>query len=249
MTASIHAAFDFATVGAFSVSFTDSGGTKAVSLTTGKNTHVNVSSVVSTLNYFATRLQTAINGAPLAGTYTVTFNASTLKYTISSTVTFSMTFTLPSVGSRVLGFTANKSGANTYTSDVAVYYSIALRRGGISNPTDDYEPAGYAEDAFVEGGDHYGVRAGVSPTFFDFTAPSEKRAATFKRAALAAVPWTYQHFFEHVRNVESFALVTDTETSVLRLRADGARWAPQRLVQNYDDLWSIPFATALRGRV
>src|SRR5215210_2179613 len=113
MTASLHAAFDFASVGTFSVSFTDSGGTAAMAYTTGKYSAVNIATVIVDIASFPAKLQTDLNAnVTLAGTYTVTFNASTLTYTIAADRTFSMTFTLPSVGSRVLGFTANKSGAS-----------------------------------------------------------------------------------------------------------------------------------------
>ena len=249
--ASIHAVFDFAEIGTFAPVFSDSGGTSPVSFATGKNTHVSITSVLADVNDFASRLQTALNAhATLAGTYAVTFSTTTLKYTISANQTFSLDIDPAGVSGRVLGFTGDKSGANTYTSDVVPYYAIKLTRGGISNPTDAYEPAGYAEDAFTESGDHYGITVGAFPSFYDFTVPSEPLAAVHDYAAVAAAPWTFKHFWTHVRNVHSFlVLVPPNVGTVHRLRAEAARFAPQRAVANFNDQWHLAFATVLRGRL
>lgn len=248
MTAVVYAPFDFSEIGACAFTVTDSGGAKGVSLTTGDNAHINVSSVISTINNFPTRLQTAINGAPLAGTFTVTFNAATQKYTISSTATFSLTFSIPSVASRVLGFTGNKSGANTYTSDVAVWYAIGIRSGGITD-ANEYEIEGHAEDAYTEGGDHYGVHTAVPPVFFDFVAEFELKESVRERWANTGVaPWTWEHFWKHVRNTRPWVLQT-TETVVLRMRAEAMNFRPLRAMRNLDTRWNLAFKAVVRGRV
>lgn len=248
MTAVVYAPFDFSELGAFAVTVTDSGGAKAVSLTTGDNAHVNVTSVIGSIQNFPSRLQTAINGAPLARTYTVTFDAVTQKYTISATGTFQLTFTLPSVASRVLGFTSNKSGASTYTSDVAVWYAIGIESTGVTD-LNEYESEGHAEDAFVEGGDHYGVHTGVPPVFFDFVVELEPKAKVRARWADTAVrPWTWEQFWTYVRNTRPWVLQAD-ETTVLRMRADAINYKPLRAMRNYDQRWNLAFKAVVRGRV
>lgn len=247
--ASLHAVFDFAEIGSFAPAFTDSGGAATITYTDGKNTHVSISSVLSTVNDFALRLQTTLNAnATLAGTYTVTFSPTTQKYTIAANQTFAIT--LDTVGAKVLGFTSNKSGANTYTSDVRVWYSLLLTAPGVSNVSDEYEPAGYSEDAYTEGGDAYGITVGVFPKFYDFTVVMEPLAAVHEYAAAASAPWTFKHFWAHVRNTQSFLLLVPPNVgTVHRMRAEAARFAPQRVVADFNDLWNLQFQTVLRGRL
>lgn len=249
--ASIHAVFDFAEIGSFAPIFTDSGGAATITYTDGKNTHYPISSVLATVNDFALRLQTTLNAnATLAGTYTVTFSATTCKYTIAANQTFAIDIDPSGVSGRVLGFTSDKSGAATYTSDVVPYYSRLLTVPGVSNVSDEYEAAGHSEDAYTANGDHYGVTFGTFPKFYDFTVTMEPLAAVHDYAAVSSAPWTLKHFWQHVRNRQSFLLVVPPNVgTVHRLRADAARFTPQRVVADYNDLWNLQFQTVLRGRL
>lgn len=78
----------------------------------------------------ASQAQTAINAAAVSNTYTVTYNTSTKKFTVAR-ATGSATISLPWItgtnkdrgAGRCLGFTADDTGATSYTSDEATYHS------------------------------------------------------------------------------------------------------------------------------
>jgi hypothetical protein len=250
MTLRISAGWDFAkaTVGSFSMTITGSSGAAfAVNVTSGTYAHETMSPVV-TYTAFAVALQTAINAAATAGTYTVTYSSSTQAYTVTrDTGTF--TATLNTVARRVLGRDADWSvGAISQTSNNRPYYVLVGALGARSEVSDDYEPDGIVEAEESDSGEVYAISRTTAPVYHDWIVQFESKAATFERNAASGVPWTWQHFVKHVRSEEPFLVVDDLGTSVHKLRPESARFKPTRQSPDYDNHWHIPFMTYLLGR-
>lgn len=256
MTLRIEAGWNFSVLGTTSISVAESGGgTATASFSSGKYAHTDIKSLMGGTDYddFAGALQSALNtSSSTPRTYTVTWNATTMAYSIStSTGTVALTFTgTPGTNMRrILGFSGNVAATALATSDVRPYYVISAAVGAASKTAGDYEADGFAEDAYTEGGLHFGIAAGTFPVFNDFQIPLETKAATKSIAATAAVPWTYQHFFQHVRNVEPFLVADGTLNTVHRLRADSARFAPIQESADFDDYWNLDLKTVVVGRL
>jgi hypothetical protein len=88
-------------------------------IVTVQSTSVTISPGAYTGSSLALTIQTAINATTLSG-YTVAFDSSTLKYTISHASSFTLDLTGSTHISKILGFHANThSSANSHTSNFA----------------------------------------------------------------------------------------------------------------------------------
>jgi hypothetical protein len=255
MALTYYAGWDFARIGTGSLNFTDSSGTFSITdFTSGTYANTTMETITGTGNYsyFATALASALDAASsIVGSYVVTYNDTSGFYTIdppgASTFTIN---TASTVMRNILGIATSGSvgPSATVTSSRRTYYTIIPAITARSNVTDDYEPDDICADGETDDGSAYGISRATSPLYHDWVQAMEAKSACFKNSATASVPWTYQHMFEHCRNVEPI-YVKDSEAGVgtddmvIKLRADGARWAPDRVTADYDDLWSIPFRT------
>jgi len=139
-------AWDHARIGAAALRFTTASGTYAISITTGRRAHISASTLAlmgtGGLTYttgneagsFATQLQTLMDAAA-PETVTVTRSASTALYTLACTgATFSIDFSTDgAAGTRmrqILGMTANRTGALTYSSWCYHKYLLVPQRSG-----------------------------------------------------------------------------------------------------------------------
>jgi hypothetical protein len=251
----VAAGWDFARIGAFSVQVTDAGGSNTIAFALGTYSHVDISTVVTDYASFPVALQTALNAATnLTNTYAITYNAVTNRYSFSATGGAWSFASANAVAQRVLGLdvAAGNSTAGpffyTYAPVNQPYYGILGEMGAASNKTDDYEPNAITEGAVADDGTPYAVSVTTAPVYCDFVLPLEPKAKTHERAATATVPWTFQHFFRHVRGSEPFAVVDDIETTVHKLRADATHFRPQQVTVDYDDHWNVPFQTHVLGR-
>jgi len=116
-------------------------------------------------------------------------------------------------------------------------------------PADDYEGGVVSEGAEADDGSQYSVSVTSPVVYSDFDFTAETQAATFTRSATAAVPWTWRHFFEHVRASEPFLVADGTDNTVHLLRPDAAGFRPTRTVANWNDRWDISLATIVEGRL
>jgi hypothetical protein len=247
----IAAGWDFARIGPFSMQFTDAGGSDTIAFSSGTYAHVDISSVASGYTSLATALQTALNAASnLSGTYTVTYSQTTNKYTISADIPFSFA-SANTVAQQIMGLdaAAGSSVANALVSPNQSHYGILGAMGAVSNKSDDYEPDYITEGGVADDGSVYAVSVTTAPVYCDFVLPLEPKAKTHERAASATVPWTFQHFFKHVRGTEPFLVVDDVENTVHKLRSDATHFRPERVTVDYDDHWNVPFATHVLGRL
>lgn len=189
----------------------------------------------------------------LASGFTVAFNTTTFLYTISHASTFSLTFNGDAGTSlrRALGFTGNKSGANSYTSDVRPYYLIDSYLDAWSKVSDLYEPdEDVVQEATADDGTPFAVARDSNELWSDWTQAHELEAAVFERHASASVPWTWQAFFKHCRGTHRFKVYEDLAAGdslgVYMLRAEGASFSQRtraRVVSDWRDRWDITLLT------
>ena len=196
---------------------------------------------------FTVACDTAFEAAG-GGPWTVSFSYTTGKYTISRGSNFTLDFASASdLRLRAaLGFTGNKSGAATYTSDEQPKYVILPSIEARSNVSNVYETEGIVEEAVSDGGDAYGTALRTDELWSDWTQAMESKAQTFSR--IVATPtngWCLQAFFAHHRGTHPFALLgtsdDDATWPLYKLRADGASFRPQRVTSDDDTYWNIPF--------
>lgn len=249
MTLRVSAGWNHSVVGSFSMTITGSTGAAfTVTITTGQYAHETMASVLTVYTAFAAALQTAINAAATAGTYTVSYSTTTFAYTITrDSGTF--TATLNTLARRILGRTADYTpGAISHTSTVRPYYVIDSTAGARSNVDDDYEPDGLVEVAETDDGQVYSVSRTAAPTYHDFSLEFEPKSAIQAYAADPAKPWTYKHLVQHCRSTEPFLVVDDVGSSVHKFRGESASFKATRLKADYDNHQSIRFNTFLLGR-
>jgi hypothetical protein len=256
----LEAGWDFARIGSFSIVMTDDGGGPVtITISTGRYSHSDLSAVMGTGEYtdFATALAAAINAnATLENDYSVTWAPATGTYTIAkASGLFTITGTgmggppLSGVAMNVLGRENIAEDVSSVSSEFRAYYSIAPAHGGKSQVSDDYEPDGLTEGGYTTGGGHFAITAGSGITFHDFSLMLEPKSAVYERVATAGTPWTYEHFFKHVRSTEPFSLSDGTDYEVFTLRPESARFKPAREVADYDGHWNLTLACYLEGRI
>lgn len=252
MTLQIFAGWDFARIGTFSLVIDDTGTTDTIAFTEGTYAHVDMSTPLSDAGYgadlytdFATALQTSLNASSnLAGTYTVELTKSTLIYTISCDVNFSIRSSTNTVARQILGLNPLNlptTAATSYDATRTPYYAIEGAAGCRSSDSGLYEPDDIVDEDETEEGYAVSLGIGTSPKYLDFELMTEERASTFKHEASSSTPWTFQHMFEHCRNVHPFQLEDDSDDMVLFFRDSRAHFQPRRQASDWDAIWNIPF--------
>lgn len=197
----------------------------------------------------------ALNAA-VASSWTVTWNESTLAYTISNPTAFTLTFggTAGQNLSRALGMSLFISSTTSTTSTVRPYYVIQAEIDARSDVSDHYEADDNVEEAIADGGSPYSVSRDTEELRDDWVQSMEPIEAVMSRSAAASVPWTWQHFVTHLRASVPF-YTSDTTSgakSVYVLRAEGASWSStvrERVVRDWDGLWNIRLSTRFLGDI
>lgn len=198
MTLRLFATWKHEKVGTATLAFTDSLGAHTCSISTGRHSHIGLTEVLSEngsissiATKFADALETAMNSASAAG-YTVTFNETTLAYTITkASTTFTIDTGTNALMSRILGLTPTAhSAAISFTSDIRPHYLIDVYVGGRSYVSDDYEPGGISYDAEADDGTSYGLSRKHAPVYEDFKIAAESKHATFAKFAYGYHPIT-----------------------------------------------------------
>lgn len=259
MALRILAGWDFAKIGTNTIRIVETTGTAlsySISYSTGTYCHESLSSVLTGLySRFSTKLQSDLNTVSASQghsyTFTVTYSSSAYTYTINANnFLFNLFFdgTSGTDARHTIGFTGSKTGASLYTSDARPYYVIGAAVGARSRVKRDYEPPGLVSGAISAGGTHYAIAPQASIKQYDFTTTFETATAVFKASAVAAVPWTYEHLWEHCRSDEPLYSHDGTEGIVHYMRPDGAHF-DHELEQPDWDMWHINFLTYLKGRI
>jgi hypothetical protein len=248
------AGWDTAAIGTFSVVVGGTVGSGTATVTASTYAHTDLSSVTGTGTYtaFAAAVQTALN-AVVAG-WTVSYSTSTYAYTISHATAFTLTWTGTGGTNlqRALGFTATVGSTTSATSTVRPYYVIVPAITARSQVSDVYEPDDIVKEAVSDGGTSFAISKDTTETFSDWEQQMESASATLARSAVAAVPWTWEAFFKHLRGAYPFRLVDGSTSTVHKLREKGAAFTGttrRRVAVDYDDLWIIMLMTRDLGTV
>jgi hypothetical protein len=215
-----------------------------------------------TIGSFITAMETQISGL------TVTFSLSTLKYTLSASGTFSVTWTgIAGTTLRdILGFSGDLSTASSYTSDLRPQYLVVSRLAGQSEVHETYEPGGRIAYAESDNGQSYSTHPVELPTYRDWVQPFETlegptdsewnsngavggtAVRTANVGSATKVTWTWEAMIKHLRATLPFALVdratsTKGEGQLYKMRGEAAHFDPTRITADYDGHWSIPLRT------
>jgi hypothetical protein len=157
-----------------------------------------------------------------------------------------------------LGFTATLSGANSYTSTVRPYYvTVPIISGRSLRSPDVFEPDDLVEESSADDDTTFGIvkERGAAATQImhaDWSQMMESQEATFIRSAVAAAPWTWEHFFKHCRATHPFTVTDGATTTCHTLRAEGASFSQrvvERIAADYAGLWKLNFKTRDYGTV
>lgn len=264
MALRFEAGWDHADIGTVGIRVTETVGTTAteVLVTTSSFCHTDLSSVMGSGQYtaFGTKLAGLLQGASRHNQqYSVTWTGSVPEYVVASDGSFAInaatagtTFDT-AVGNRmfdILGFSGAQADDTAHTSDERPFYVVVADLGAKSLVEDDYEPDGVVDGAHSSDGSHYAVAPQAAPTFHDFTVQFEAKAAVFKRSATTAIPWTYQHMWEHIRGDTPIAVFDSlgSENTVHHLRPESARFRAERAAQDWDR-WHMRLQTYVDGRL
>lgn len=214
----------------------------------------------STLRYLMNQaINRAFTGDPDAATWDVSFSSTTLLYTISGPGSFQIDPSLDADGERFASAIGiDPAGATSVSDDVVgtmrPYYVMRAVYDGVERGNDQYEPNSIAFESEADDGASYGVARTTSPKYYDFSVQFETKETSFKANATAAVPWTWEHMFEHIRTIEPFwmtdsAYTGDVDTTLsLKMRAEGSSQNFRMVAPQLDTLWDIPFKTRVLGR-
>lgn len=193
--------------------------------------------------------------SPKGITYSMTFDVSTMRYTLTASSAVALTFsTLGAAGERgayVLGFSGDRTSATSHVSDQNAGLIIVPQIEGFADVTDPYEIGEAAFGAVTDDGDDFTVDRETLPLGDDVTVQFETWAATFRDAPGAAA-FTWQDFFAHVRGAVPFVLYDEVAGSgtVHRLRPEGCAFneeTRQKHVADWRDAWRIRLRTYRKG--
>ncbi len=258
-----HAGFDVAQIGPLSVVIGGTVGTGTATLTTGTHAHTALATVTGTGTYtsFGAAVQTRLNATVGSG-WSVTYSTTTHRYTVSRATAFTLTWT-GAAGEKLrkmLGFAGTTINATSAIGTLTPWFAIVPTIGGRSAFTDVYEPDDLVEEATADddtpfavsrerGADAYGL--GDQVMWSDWSQMMEPIASTLIRAS--STEWTWERFYKHCRGEHPFFVFdTATGSTVHRLRAQGASFnatVRERVVADWDELWSLRFYTRQMGRL
>jgi hypothetical protein len=187
--------------------------------------------------------------AVIDATFDVVWSQSTGKYTIVRSTNFTMTFSTAADLRLMaaLGFTGNKSGAATYTSDYVPTYEMASAISGRTSYRPPTEPDDIAEMAVSDGGDDFVVTRKVDELLTSWVQQMEPYTSCVPRARSAASlsTWTWREFFRHARGTYpiwcSESLPGEADGAFYRLTDKGAAYKGVLYTSDFLDYTGVPF--------
>lgn len=203
-------------------------------------------------------LRTGATTAGWAGTannIVVTFDTTTLRYTISYSATFTITF--GGSAARIHGYTGTLSGASSYVAPSLPYYILVPVLPAASTPATgdgiDYEP----EDITVQGisaqGVPFSLSRGVTLMCRDWTQQYESKANTVRGYGVG--PFCHQTLFESCRGGLPFIVDNGFGAGFAEafvLRGDSANFGRdivEMATPGNDAQYHVNYRTYLMGRV
>ena len=247
--------FDTSSIGTFSVVIGGTVGSGTATVTAGTYSISNIPAANGGTNYssWGTAVAAALNAA-VPATWSCNFDISTYLYTITCNTAFTLTWTGDGGTNlrRSLGYVSTATAnATSAVATLRAYYLIVPAIAGRSDFSDVYEPEEIAQEAVSDGGTAYSVSRDTDELWCDWSQTMESKEATLTRSATASVPWTWQHAWKHARAehpIKVYDTVT-TASTVYRMRAEGASFAPARVAADYDGLWNLEFRCRDLGTV
>lgn len=203
---------------------------------------------------FTSAIKTAFDAAT-GSTFTVTWSSTTGRYTISRGTVFTLTFaTDADLRLRAaLGFSGNKSGASSYTSDFVPAYIMATAVSARTDVVGPYEPDDIAEEAVSDGGEAFVVAKKTTEQIMTWVQGFEPRTSVLRSASSQGVD-SWQWWFRQTRGAHPFliqfeGLAGEGDGWVYQLTAKGASFKPRRYAADDDTYWVVPFEARWIGRL
>lgn len=240
-------------------------GVGPVTYASGLYTHVALTlpSPATSPTVLATAMTSSLSGG--AHTVAVTWSKANLAYTLTGSGNFAIT-SLNTLLAAVLGnptFGGTIGGATTghsvYTSSTRPYYVVRPYLAGQSNVSPRYQASGRTSGAVSDGGTPYGISKSGVVRQREWTFAHERRAAPAAIAtkgtpvdiedATTLIPWSWEHWRNHVLGHEVSALYNPSGTSaeMFKLRPDSTSHVPVRITQDDDSELSINAAAYIIG--
>lgn len=255
----LHAGLNVAEIGTISVVIGGTVGSGTASITTGTYCHTDIATVTGTGTYtsFASAVQSALN-AVVSG-WTVSFNTTTQRYTISHATAFTLTWTGTAGDKlrRMLGFEDTVASTTSAVGTLLPWFAMVPTISGRSQFSDVYEPTEIVEEAVADDDTPYAVSKERGTDAFEFsdqimwsdwTQSMEPIESTL--ISRATTSWTWERCFKHCRGEHPFLVVDGSSSTVHKFRADGASFSErtrERVAADYDGLWNIKFVTRQLG--
>lgn len=212
---------------------------------------------------FCAAIRAALNAAVADTTWAVSISSQN-KITIGRSSTFTIDWT-GDAGQRMmatLGFTANLSGSTAYTATNTPWYYMQAEIAGRTEFSDVYEPDGdvvVSESVSVTGYSR-AVSDENAELMVDWLQNMESYAATFTRgraASLSENDWevaafTWQALLTYLRG-ERLLFVYNSflgpAWTVHKMRASAATFRPERVIEDDNTYWGVPFKTREVGTI
>jgi hypothetical protein len=248
MSTDLYQGWDHRWLGNATLDWTDSSGSYSVSTTSADRfCHISLAAVnidsreAATINTgfssFAAWLKTAMDGSASARTFTVTWDATDLTYTITpNSGTLALTF-IGTAGARmrrILGFTANKTAAASQESDMRPWYVMRAQVDGRSKYDFPTAREGQIKSSTGDDASMYTL----APTRLIHAAKWEHAyeppEAVHRRHAVSdttvgGASWTWQDWMDHAaRYAVPCAIKDSRETMVFRTRTPFERGMARR---------------------
>lgn len=239
MTAYFEQGIDTEMLGsAIEVTLTEVGGVGATGTATLEGGFFHQSQFGNLDDGFFSLPSTLASALTLIGTaaYTVTFNDTTGKYTITraaggGVTSFSLAFA--PLARRVLGFGASVSLALSYTSASRCDYYIIGAEGGVTEYSKIYEiDSDLVEELVADDGTPGIIAKSGAAKGFDLEVPYEPAASIWRENAGGL--WCWEDFFAHNRTGAPFVIRVAGLVDIVALqRKDRAAFRPKLLGDGY----------------
>lgn len=198
-------------------------------------------------------------------TYLVSWSRANQRYTLTTiSGSFALSFTtvagvLTAAGGthmrRILGFSGDSASAASHEGTIRPYYSIVPAAALLSQVTRPRAMRGLISGMVTANGSHYAVapttvrRIAEASCRFESAAAATIAAAgtpVFTTDITSGVPWSWEHFFDHVSAIEPFRVDDGTHDWVMTLQPESAHFDPTRDQPDYD-MWHIKLAGYYEG--
>lgn len=270
--------WDTERIGGMAVAASDIYNSGTATITDGTYAHRDLSSVMGSGEYvdLASELDARLDAVLVASLATVTWDASTGRYTLASVGSASPVFDFRAAtlgdesGQRLaaaLGFSylhpyASGGSASapydimlsghssSYTGDVDPAYYLALAKAGPSDYSRDYEVSGQTVRQVSSNASAYSVGPLTYERRTEFRLRFQALESVFDHVAEEPTPWTYESLVIHARCIEPILLSYTAEDLVVKLvKGDFDKDARSSVWGDYHGYWDLRVEGQVIGRL